>query len=104
LRGRQAMTSKIEIERIGDEEFQVLVTDGQSSTSHRVTLKRTDCRRLTAGKIEPEELVRRSFGFLLEKEPKESILARFDLTVIGRYFPDFERVIQRRISSQTESH
>jgi len=97
------MTSKIEIEKIGDEEFQVLVTEGQSSTSHRVTLKSTDYQRLAAGAIEPGEVVRRSFEFLLENEPKESILARFDLTVIGRYFPNFEREIRRRVSNKTES-
>jgi hypothetical protein len=31
------------------------------------------------------------FQFLLEREPKESILRRFDVTVISRYFPEFER-------------
>jgi hypothetical protein len=34
----------------------------------------------------------------LEHEPKESILARFDLQDIGRYFPEFEREIKRRLS------
>ena len=29
--------------------------------------------------------------FLLDREPKESILGRFDVTVISRYFPEFER-------------
>jgi hypothetical protein len=43
--------------------------------------------------------VRRSFEFLLDNEPKESILARFDLAVIGRYFPQFEREIKRRLGS-----
>jgi hypothetical protein len=42
--------------------------------------------------------VRVSFGFLLEREPKESILPTFDLTVIGRYFSDFEREITHRRS------
>jgi len=54
--------------------------------------------RLTGGKMEPEELVRHSFEFLLEREPKESILGRFDLSVIGRYFPEFEREIKLRLS------
>jgi len=97
------MTAKIEIQKIGDEEFQVRVTEGQSSTSHRVTVKSADYQRLAGGTIEPGELVRRSFEFLLENEPKESILARFDLTVIARYFPDFEHEIQRRISNQGRS-
>jgi hypothetical protein len=41
--------------------------------------------------------VRRSFEFLLEREPKESILARFDLSVISRYFPEYEDEIKRRL-------
>ena len=39
------------------------------------------------GPSNPEDLVRASFAFLLEREPSESILREFDLTVIGRYFP-----------------
>lgn len=95
------MTSKIEVEKIGAEEFQVRVIEGTSSTSHRVTLQRADYDRITAGKIAPGELIRRSFEFLLENEPKESILARFDFTVIGRYFQDFEREIKSRLANTT---
>jgi hypothetical protein len=47
-------------------------------------------RRLGGSRAAPEELVRRSFEFLLAREPKESILRRFDLPVIGRYFPEYE--------------
>lgn len=39
------------------------------------------------------DLVEASFAFLLEREPKESILREFDLTVIGRYFPEYEQEI-----------
>jgi hypothetical protein len=38
----------------------------------------------------PEELVRRSFEFLLQRESKESILREFELSVIQRYFPDYD--------------
>ena len=37
-----------------------------------------------------EDLVADSFGFLLGREPKESILREFDLSVIKRYFPDYD--------------
>jgi hypothetical protein len=30
------------------------------------------------------------------REPKESILSQFDVEVIGRYFPEFEREIGTR--------
>ena len=77
----------------------VSVTDKTSSTRHRVTLKRQDYERLSRGRCSPEECVRTSFEFLLEREPKESILRKFDLTVIGRYFPEYEAELGRRISS-----
>ena len=34
----------------------------------------------------------------LDREPKESILAHFDVTVIRRYFPEFEREIGRYLA------
>ena len=75
--------------------FHVAVRDGGSSTEHEVTVPASDLERLAAGRS-PEEFVRACFGFLLEREPKESILRAFDVGVIGRYFPEFEREISRR--------
>ena len=65
--------------------------------THDVTVSPNDYTKLAGEKIQPEELVRRSFEFLLEREPKESILARFDLSVISRYFPEYEREIRGRL-------
>ena len=36
--------------------------------------------------------------FATIREPKESILRRFDVTVISRYFPEFERQMPRYLS------
>ena len=72
----------------------VEVADGGSTSSHRVTVAAADLARLDPGAADPTDLVRRSFAFLLEHEPKESILRTFELTVIGRYFPDWERSIR----------
>jgi hypothetical protein len=93
------MAADIQVEQIGDGEFRVRIVEGASQSAHRVTLKPEDYDRLTAGRVEPKELVRRSFEFLLENEPKESILPRFDLSVIDRYFPQFEHEIRRRLSA-----
>ena len=76
---------------------EVVVTGGGSSTRHEVTLSRGDYERLAGGKTSPAGLVEASFAFLLEREPKESILRRFDLPVIGHYFTDYERVIAQRL-------
>jgi hypothetical protein len=66
------------------------------TTEHEVAVSRADLARLAPGALAPDDLVERSFAFLLQREPKESILRRFDLAVIGRYFPEYESVIGAR--------
>lgn len=56
-----------------------------------------DLERLDPGAEDPEGLVRAAFEFLLTREPRESILRRFELPMIGRYFPDWEAEIAKRI-------
>jgi len=78
--------------------FRVKIVDlDGSSSEHQVTLEEEDYRRLTAGKTDPERLIEESFKFLLEREPKEAILNRFDLTVISHYFPEYEEEIKNRL-------
>jgi hypothetical protein len=91
------MAARIEVEKVKDGEFRVRVMEGRSESTHRVRVSEGDYRRLSQGKIEAEELIRRSFVFLLAREPKESILAEFDLSVIGRYFPEYERELNSEI-------
>ena len=74
--------------------YQVTVSDASGETRHRVTVSPADLARLGAGRT-AEELVAAAFRFLLAREPKEAILARFDLSVIGRYFPEFERELPK---------
>lgn len=78
--------------------FDVRVADGGSESRHEVTLSRGDRDRI-AGGADPEELVRVSFAFLLEREPKESILRSFDLAVIARHFPEYEHEMAERFGS-----
>jgi len=94
------MTSTIEVAKTDGDEFRVQVSDSKSARTYRVTLKHADYDRIAGGKATPEELIRRSFEFLLENEPKESILVQFDLPVIGRYFPNYESEIKRRLAQK----
>jgi hypothetical protein len=55
-------------------------------------------QRLSAGNHTPERCVEAAFRFLLDREPKESILGRFDVTLISRYFPDFAQELPRNLS------
>jgi hypothetical protein len=65
-----------------------------SQTQHQVRVTRADLERFAPAADDPADLVRRSFEFLLERESKESILRAFDLPVIARYFPEYERAIR----------
>lgn len=92
------MTAKIEVEKIDATHFQVRVNEGGTASTHQVTVDPKYRAKLADEEVQPDELIRKSFEFLLEREPKESILTRFDLTVISRYFPEYEREIKKRCS------
>jgi hypothetical protein len=67
-------------------------------TRHSVTVSRADLDRWGGGteREEVESLVARSFDFLLEREPANAILASFDLSVIQRYFPEYDSAFRHR--------
>jgi hypothetical protein len=82
----------ITVEKIDETTFKVTVKSG-ATTTHTVTVKPDYYKKLTAGKVEVETLVEKSFEFLLERESNTSILRQFDLPVIQRYFPEYEKTI-----------
>jgi len=91
----------IEVRRVAEGDpldFEVVIREGRSETRHHVTMSRQTCDRLTAGKHTPECCLEATFCFLLDREPKESILGRFDAMVISHYFPEFERELPRYLS------
>jgi len=77
--------------------FSVCVKEGEESREYEVTLNKDYWQTLTKGEVEPRELVYKSFQFLLAREPKESILSRFDLDIIKTYFPEYEREMESAI-------
>ena len=86
--------AEITVRPAGEGRFTVRIEDGGPATEHDVTVSSDDLERLGAGRT-PDDFVRDCFDFLLAREPKESILGSFDISAIGRYFPEFEREILR---------
>jgi len=83
--------AKIGVERIGENLFQVLITDGEDTTSHRVTMKTDDYERISGDPAEPTELVRRAIELLLAREHPKPIPPECDLTILGQYLAHFAR-------------
>jgi len=75
----------------------VRLADDRGTGEHTVRVTRADLGRLSPSAADPDDLVRRSFEFLLEREPRTSILREFDLPVIARYFPEYEQHVARRV-------
>jgi hypothetical protein len=86
----------IGITKISEDLFEVTVK-GSIATRHEVTLSEAYYQKLTSGKISRTELIRQSFEFLLKRESNTMILRKFDLPVIGRYFPEYEMFISGKI-------
>jgi len=84
----------IKIKKKNTDEFLVTVAEEYDKTEYVVTLDNEYYQALTRGKITEEELIKKSFEFLLEREPKESILSRFNLKIIKNYFPEYEQTIK----------
>lgn len=84
---------EIDVEPRGTAAFRVTVREGGGSTTHDVTDEEDAVGRLGEG-ADGRAFVEAAFRFLLDREPKESILGRFDLRVISRYFPEFEERIE----------
>ncbi len=75
----------------------VKVGTGEDVTEHEVQVSREELDRLAPQATEATPLVAASFAYLLEHEPKESILPRFGVRTIASYFPDYPEEIRRRL-------
>jgi len=75
----------------------VTVDRDGAHTEHSVKVSRRDVERWgrSGDRVDVESLVARSFEVLLEREPPNAILRTFDLSVIQRYFPEYDSIFSR---------
>ena len=74
----------------GEFTFDVIVRDARGESRHRVTIGPDEARRWAELGAEPSRRVEAVMRFLIDREPKESILSAFDTNVVRRYFPEFD--------------
>ena len=77
-------------------EVEVTESDGSGSqTTHQVTMDKDYYMDLTErGRTIPEEFIKKSFEFLLERESKDLILREFSISQINDFFPEYEKEIK----------
>ena len=91
------MKSKISVQSAGNAKFRVTIDEGTTKSTHEVGASPLELAKY-AGKATAERLVEASFEFLLEREPKESILRSFSLSDIERYFPEYPNQIRQLLA------
>ena len=90
--------SEIVLTEMGPGRFGVQVqVAGDVGTSHVVTVPDRFLEELGV-QAEPDQVVRESFAFLLDREPATSILKEFELPVISEYFGDYLDELRRRLT------
>jgi hypothetical protein len=75
--------------------FEVELSENGTRKSYDVTLSWSDYDLWSHGQFAPERVVKAAFKFLLEREPMDAILAKFDCAVIRRYFPEVDRELAK---------
>tara|TARA_B000000609_G_scaffold156534_1_gene149289 strand:- start:410 stop:679 length:270 start_codon:yes stop_codon:yes gene_type:complete len=76
------------ITELSKDKFEITVKADQL-TKHIVSVTDQMLLNLTNNKTSKEELLNFSFNFLLEREANTSILSKFDIIVISKYFPEY---------------
>ena len=80
--------------------YLVEVTESEGSgsqTRHKVSMDKEYYGKISNGIIGPEDFVKKSSEFLLEREGKDSILKEFNIKQIREYFPEYETEIKKTI-------
>jgi bifunctional DNA-binding transcriptional regulator/antitoxin component of YhaV-PrlF toxin-antitoxin module len=89
----------IRVTPVGAARYEVEVDAAGAVTRHQVTVPGGMLESFGLTDADEECLVRRSFEFLLEREPPTSILRRFGLDQIGSYFGEYPGEIRARMRS-----
>ena len=83
---------------LSNNKYEVTV-QSNTITTHIVSLSDEVHKNLTNNKVTKEELLDFSFKFLLDREPNTSIMSSFELTVISKYFSEYEKSVEKWCSS-----
>jgi len=93
------MKNIISVQRITPEEidagaYLVEVVSDEDKIEYTVGLNEDYYQMLCHGEISHEDLIKKSFKFLLERESAAAILREFDLPTIESYFPEYKEEIK----------
>jgi len=75
--------------------FLVEIGHGDGLVEYFIDVDKDYWARLTNRRVEPMDLIKATFNFLLDKEPKELILKKFNIADISGFFPSYENEMKK---------
>jgi len=87
------MSDQINIKELSPNAFDVTIYSN-TETTHQVTISDTFITKYQIKNLTKKEIIEQSFIFLLERESNTSILRKFDIEVIGNYFPEYKKLFK----------
>ena len=79
--------------------YGVQISEGDTTTSHRVAVPDALLDDLGLNGVDPELVVRETIGFLLDREPATSIMDEFSLEQVSGFFPDYYDELRARLEA-----
>ena len=87
------MSDQINIKELSPNAFNVTIYSN-TETTHQVTISDNFITKYQIKNLTKKEIIEQSFIFLLERESNTSILRKFDIEVIGNYFPEYKKLFK----------
>ena len=87
------MSDQIKIKELSPNAFDVTIYSN-TETNHQVTISDNFVTEYQIKHLTKKEIIEQSFIFLLERESNKSILRKFDIEVIGNYFPEYKKLFK----------
>jgi hypothetical protein len=87
------MSDQINIKELSPITFNVTIYSN-TETNHQVTISDNFITEYQIKNLTKKEIIKKSFLFLLEREPNTSILRKFDIEVIANYFPEYKKLFK----------
>jgi len=87
------MSDQINIKELSPNAFDVTIYSN-TETNHQVTISDNFIAKYQIKNLTKKEIIEQSFIFLLQRESSTSILRKFDIEVIGNYFPEYKKLFK----------
>lgn len=91
--------SDITVSKLDDEHFGVAVTEGPTTTHHKVAVPWTAMDEIGLIDGDPARVAGETVAFLLDRQPATALWPDFPVTQVADHYPDFYDELRTRLAA-----